>query len=49
MGLDAAVNCNCFKEGKTKEPPFDKNLIVIEEGFYDLNIPYEGNEELFKS
>lgn len=46
MGLDAFVYCNCFKEGKTTEPPLDKSLIVIdEEGFYNLNIPE--SEETF--
>lgn len=36
MGLDAYVQCNCIKEGKVKNPPFDMNLIICNDGVYEL-------------
>lgn len=34
MGLDATVMCNCFKEGKTSEPPFPQDQLYVDgEGF----------------
>ncbi|MBC8059805.1 MAG: hypothetical protein H7Y18_03985 [Clostridiaceae bacterium] len=37
MGTDAYVQCNCFKEGKVKTPPFDKDLIIFENSILDLS------------
>lgn len=34
MGLDAFVNCNCYKEGKAK--PFSHLLQYDEDGYIDV-------------
>ncbi|MFC5744039.1 hypothetical protein [Actinomadura rugatobispora] len=48
MGLDAYVRCRCLQDGLTTEPPVPADLIVEDEdGYLDLSVPYEGNEELF--
>ncbi|MBO2447052.1 hypothetical protein J4573_08120 [Actinomadura barringtoniae] len=47
MGLDAFVRCRCWQDGLTSEPPVPRALIAEDaEGYLDLTIPYEGNEEL---
>ena len=48
MGLDAFVNCNCFKEGKTSKPPVDSRLIVFDDGLCDVTLPDEGNQKIIK-
>lgn len=42
MGLDAYVPCNCYKDGKTKPPPFPEDYIFFEEetGMPELAQPY---------
>ena len=48
MGLDAFVRCNCWRDGKTKPVPVPLELMKIdEEGYFDLTLPYEGNEETY--
>lgn len=46
MGLDAFVPCNCFKEGKTSEPPVDREWIIQDEGYYSLNPLYSKDMDL---
>ncbi len=42
MGLDASVMCNCFREGKTKPPPFPRDWLEIgEEGVVQLKREYD--------
>jgi len=41
MGLDAYVYCNCIKEGKAAELPFDWNFLKFEDGYYFLKREYE--------
>lgn len=50
MGYDAFVICNCFKEGKTAEPPYKDFMKVDHEGMYlDLETLYEQDkDEYFK-
>ncbi|HYG14312.1 MAG TPA: hypothetical protein VEC12_01065 [Bacteroidia bacterium] len=38
MGYDAYVSCNCYREGKTTEPPHKKHLSVETEGLF-INLP----------
>lgn len=48
MGLDAYVQCNCYKEGKAKPfplPDLEKYLGMDGEGVFTLNLEYEGHEE----
>jgi hypothetical protein len=46
MGYDAFVTCNCFKEGKTKEPPYKDRMKIDVEGIYlDLNITYQQDKD----
>src|SRR3954453_18236331 len=46
MGLDAAVMCNCFPEGKTTEPPCPRDwLVVTPDGCLDVR-PEHGTNEL---
>jgi hypothetical protein len=41
------VRCNCFREGKTSPPPVARDLIVVDEdGFFYLDVPYDENEDL---
>lgn len=48
MGYDAFVICNCFKEGKTKEPPYKDFMKFDVEGIYlDLDLNYEQDEHLY--
>jgi hypothetical protein len=46
MGLDAAVRCRCWEEGKTTACPFP-DLIAVGTDLdqLELNLPWEGNEE----
>jgi len=44
MGLIAVVHCNCYKEGKTKAPPFAPELLRIDEhGSVELLSPYNAD------
>ncbi len=47
MGLDAYVPCNCYKDGKTKPPPFPEDYIFFEEetGMPELAQPYSEDDE----
>ncbi len=47
MGLDASVMCNCFWEGRTTPPPVPMTLIRLENGFLTLDLPYDGNEDVY--
>jgi hypothetical protein len=44
MGLNIAVSCRCYIEGKT-QPPCSGSIKVDEEGRFELDLPFEGNEE----
>jgi hypothetical protein len=48
MGLDAFVNCNCYKEGKTTEPPVDRKYIYFDDGFYHFKLPGGNDREIFR-
>jgi hypothetical protein len=48
MGLDASVSCTCYGEGRASPPPVPPELIVVDDdGWIELNLPYDGNEERF--
>src|SRR4029453_19048216 len=48
MGLDASVLCTCYREGRTTPPPFNPELLVFDDdGWPDLDRPYDGNEERY--
>ncbi len=38
MGLDAYVNCTCYKDGKTVPPPHAQHMVYDEDGHH-LNLP----------
>ncbi len=44
MGLDAAVSCNCYQEGRVVSP-FPDLTQLDEDGFLNLALPYKGHEE----
>lgn len=46
MGLDAYVPCNCYAEGRTTPPPISLDLISVEDGRLDLDLPYQPNRAL---
>lgn len=47
MGLDASVLCTCYQEARTAPPPFAPELVVLDDdGWRYLDLPYDGNEEL---
>lgn len=46
MGLDATVRCNCIKNGLSIPTEFQHAIILDSEGYYSLNLPYKGNEEI---
>jgi hypothetical protein len=37
MGLDAYVQCNCFRDGKAKNPPFDPKLLTFKNNILDIS------------
>lgn len=48
MGLDASVRCTCYEDGRTLPPPVPAELLAFDdEGWLQLDLPYEGNEEQF--
>lgn len=48
MGLDAKVRCRCWEEGKIKPLPFPEHIrLNLDEGYFELDLPYEGNEDKF--
>lgn len=46
MGLDATVMCTCWAERRIPAPPFADLLLLSEDGYLTLAVPYEGNEAL---
>lgn len=45
MGLDASVMCNCFREGRTSEPPVPRDWLQIdEEGYLVLRPEHDSPE-----
>ena len=40
MSFDAYVPCNCYKEGKTRKPPYEDYVTIEEDGVY-LDMPSE--------
>ena len=37
MGVDATVMCNCFREGRTTDPPVPREWLVLDaEGYLSL-------------
>jgi hypothetical protein len=49
MGLDAYVQCRCWRDGRlSTPPPLDPSLIRMDEdeGFLDIVVPYKGHEGL---
>ncbi len=46
MGYDAFVICNCFKEGKTEEPPYKELVELDDEGVHlEIEDLYKQDEE----
>lgn len=45
VGLDAYVNCNCYIEEKTTEPPFDKNLLRFDDGEISIQLSNDMPQE----
>jgi hypothetical protein len=49
MGLDAAVMCNCFRDGKTKPPPFPREWLEVDgEGYLNLKQEHDHRENWYK-
>jgi hypothetical protein len=49
MGLDAAVMCNCFRDGKTTPPPFPREWFEIDdEGYLNLKKECDSHESWAK-
>lgn len=48
MGLDAFVQCSCWREGKTTPPPFPRDLLAEdEEGNLGLAAPHDDDFKLY--
>jgi hypothetical protein len=42
MGLDASVMCNCFRDGRTKEPPVPREWLAFDvDGYLDVRPEFE--------
>ncbi|MEW4453182.1 hypothetical protein AB1L30_10940 [Bremerella sp. JC817] len=49
MGLDATVMCNCFRDGKTKPPPFPSEWLEVDnEGYINLKKEHNSGENWAK-
>jgi hypothetical protein len=44
VGLDAAVSCTCYREGRAISP-FPEHIIVNEDGWVELDWPTRGHED----
>ncbi|HYM00411.1 MAG TPA: hypothetical protein VEZ90_15765 [Blastocatellia bacterium] len=49
VGLDATVMCTCFADGLCEPPPFAEKIIVDQEGYLSLDIPWEGNQDKYSA
>ncbi len=49
MGLDANVMCNCYKDGLDVPAEFCDLIYLDDEGYLDLRVSYDDNEELYTS
>jgi hypothetical protein len=47
MGLDANVMCNCLRDGLAQPFELAELLTFDEDGYLDLDLPYEGNEPAY--
>src|SRR5215510_15478041 len=46
MGLDAAVRCRCWEDGKTAQPvPFAEHVHIDSDGRISLDLPWDNNEQ----
>jgi len=48
MGLNASVMCACYSKGLIPRPAFAHHLIVDEDGYLNLDLPFDGNEALYE-
>jgi hypothetical protein len=49
MGLDAAVRCRCWEEGKTTPCPFPERVrLGTDMDLLELDLPWDGNEEMHR-
>lgn len=46
MGLDATVMCNCYKGGVISTPPFAEHIFLDDEGYLNLDLPFNENPQL---
>ncbi|MEV6244005.1 hypothetical protein [Lentzea sp. NPDC051838] len=46
MGLDAFVRCRCWQDGVVTPPAALAGLIVLEDEYLGLSVPWEGHESL---
>jgi hypothetical protein len=46
MGLDASVMCTCYQDGRALPPPCDPSLLVFDDGWLELDVPFDDNVEL---
>lgn len=49
MGLDASVMCNCFRLGRTSEPPVPREWLYIDEdGYFGLRPEHDSDDLFYK-
>ena len=48
MGLDATVLCNCYREGRTTALPFADLVVLDEDGYLGLSVPYVNNQANYR-
>lgn len=48
MGLDATVICNCYKQGRASPPPYPELIVLDEEGYLGLSVPYVENPAAYR-
>lgn len=48
MGLGAYVRCRCWQDGLAT-PPFDAPVVIDDEGYLDIEVPWEGNQDLYSA
>ncbi len=45
MGLDATVMCTCWARGLLSPSPFSAPIVLDDEGYLGLDLPWEGHED----
>lgn len=49
MGLDATVMCNCYRDGRTSEPPVPRDWLEIDaEGYLNLKTEHDSDERFIE-